>query len=205
MKYLKTAKRILKYLKTTSNYGICYNGNDETDLMGYADANWAADIDTRKSTTGYVFKYCGGVISWKSTRQQTVATSTTEAEYMALYSATQEAIWLRRLFVELKIMKDKPIKIHQDNQGCIALSKNHMCQQRTKHIDIKYHFVREKVQNKEIELEYLPTTKMIADTLTKNLPRKTFEIYRSEMGLQRMEHEEQDANQSECQGRVLKY
>ena len=124
-----------------------------------------------------------GAISWRAIRQPTVATSTTEAEYMALYTAAQEAIWLQRLYQELKIVKDEAILINQDNQGCIALSKNEMCQQRTKHIDIKFHFVRESVLMKKIFLKYVESNNMVADILTKNLPVKMFEIQRERMGV----------------------
>ena len=97
----------------------------------YADASWANDLDTRRSTTGYLFKLNGNLISWKSQRQSTVALSSTEAEYMGLSAATQEAIWLKRLLKEFKIYPDEKVLIHQDNQGAIALAKNTVFYQRT--------------------------------------------------------------------------
>ena len=171
------AKRVVKYLKTTSKYAIKFNGNEASELVGYADANWASDPDTRKSTTGYVFLLNGGAVSWNSKRQTTVATSSTEAEYMSLYSAVQEAIWLRRLLKDLKYESSGAIKIYQDNQGTIALAKNPTFHSRTKHIDIKYHFAREQVKAGNIELEYLPTNDMVADALTKPLSRKKIEEF----------------------------
>lgn len=171
------AKRILKYLKTTKNYGIVLNGMKQSELHGYADANWAADLDTRRSTTGYLFMLNNSLISWKSQRQATVATSSTESEYMSLYSAVQEMVWLRRLLTELSYFKSGPTTIYQDNQGCIALSKNPVFHSRTKHIDIKFHFLREKIKSGELDVPYLPTEQMLADALTKDLPRPKFEIF----------------------------
>ncbi|POM67427.1 RxLR effector candidate protein, partial [Phytophthora palmivora] len=165
------AKRILKYLKTTQDVGLVFNGGIKGELVGYADANWAGDLDTRRSTTGYVFFLNGSAISWKSKRQPTVATSSTEAEYMALYNAIQEAVWLRQLLKDLGYENKGATTIYQDNQGCIALAKNPAYHTRTKHIDIKFHFLREKVESKTVELEYKPTDEMIADGFTKALAR----------------------------------
>ena len=148
-----------------------FSGVNKGELIGFADANWAGDLDTRRSTTGYVFFLNGGTISWNSKRQPTVATSSTEAEYMSLYSATQEAVWLRNLIKDLEYKTDTATTIFQDNQGCIALAKNPVYHSRTKHIDIKFHFLREKVASEVIALEYKPTEEMIADGLTKALPR----------------------------------
>ena len=124
-----------------------------------------------------------GVITWLSKRQVTVSLSTAEAEYVALCSATQEAIWLRRLLGELGWDQEKPTKIYEDNQGTIAMSKNPVNHSRTKHIDIKYHFVRDAVQNNIIELEYCQTEKMLADIMTKPLARGQFEMLRAKMGI----------------------
>ncbi|KAG6617006.1 Retrovirus-related Pol polyprotein from transposon TNT 1-94 [Phytophthora cinnamomi] len=165
------AKRILKYLKTTQDLGLVFNGRTKGELFGYADANWAGDLDTRRSTTGYVFFLNGSAISWKSKRQPTVATSSTEAEYMALYNATQEAVWLRQLLKDVGAECVGATTIFQDNQGCIALAKNPAYHSRTKHIHLKYHFLREKVEDKIIVLEYKPTDEMVADGFTKALAR----------------------------------
>ena len=165
------AKRILKYLKTTQDLHIKFSGNSKGELIGFADANWAGDVDTRRSTTGYVFFLNSGVISWNSKRQPTVATSSTEAEYMSLYSATQEAIWLRLLLKDLEYTDNAATTIFQDNQGCISLAKNPVYHARTKHIDIKFHFLREKVMDEVIVLEYKPTEEMVADGFTKALPK----------------------------------
>ena len=163
------AKRILKYLKTTQDLSIMFCGNSKGELIGFADANWAGDVETRRFTTGYVFFLNSDVVSWNSKRQPTVATSSTEAEYMSLYSATQEVIWLRLLLKDLEYTDQAATIIFQDNQGCIALAKNPVYHARTKHIDIKFHFLREKVLDEVIALEYKPTEEMIADGFTKAL------------------------------------
>uniref|UniRef100_A0AAV1T9W5 Reverse transcriptase Ty1/copia-type domain-containing protein n=1 Tax=Peronospora matthiolae TaxID=2874970 RepID=A0AAV1T9W5_9STRA len=134
------AKRILKYLLTTQDIALVCDGHLATELIGFADASWASDEDTRRSTTGYVFILNGAAIAWRSQRQPTVAGSSTEAEYMSLYSATQEMIWLRRLLKDLCMYNDGPTTVYQDNQGAIALARNPLYNSRTKHIDTKYHF-----------------------------------------------------------------
>ena len=135
-------KRILRYLNGTSNLGLVYDNKKGKDLTGYSDADWAGDIDDRKSTSGYIFQLSGGAISWRSKKQTCVALSTAEAEYMALASAIQEAIWLRQLISNLRIAESettKPTTIMEDNQSAICMSKNQQYHGRTKHIDIKYH------------------------------------------------------------------
>eukprot|EP00794_Sanderia_malayensis_P011556 gene11556-biopygen9226 len=122
----------------------------------------------------------------QSNREPVVTLSSTEAEYVALCAATQEAIWLRRLVGSLDINQDQATQLYEDNQGAIALSKNPNSHSRTKHIDIKYHYVRDIVDNKQIELIYCPTEKMIADIMTKPLPRQKLEEMRSLIGVEQL-------------------
>ncbi len=163
-------KRILRYLKETVNFGIKCDPKS-VDLVGYSDADWAGDLDTRRSTTGYLFKLGSVPICWKSKRQPTVALSTAEAEYMALSMATQTAIWIRKLLNDFDVASVEPVVIYEDNQGCIAMAKNPVNHERTKHIDIRYNFVRERVEDKTVVVKYLETTEMLADILTKGLSR----------------------------------
>ena len=167
--HLTAAKQILRYLKGTANYGIKYQKSDSGNLIGYSDADWAGDCDDRHSTTGNLFLMAGGPVSWLSKKQAIVALSTSEAEYVAVSTATQEAVWLRRLLLDLKSPLDCPTVIMEDNQGAIAIARNPIVQTRTKHIDIKYHYVHEAVQDGVISLQYCPTNDMIADLLTKGL------------------------------------
>ena len=178
-------KRIMRYLKGTSSLGLMYHANEEDScLTGYSDADWAGDIDDRKSTSGYIFEFAGGAISWRSKKQTCVALSTAEAEYMALANACQEAIWLKRMFESLMNTKrDTPVRIYEDNQSAICMSKNPQCHGRAKHINIKFHFVREQVNNEKIELVYCPTDLMKADMFTKNLNGPKFKELRSLIGM----------------------
>ena len=139
------AKQLLRYLKGTIDQELHYKKSEESlKLEGYSDADWAADQNDRRSTTGYCFSLTenGPVISWKSRKQPTVALSTCEAEYMALAATTQESMYLVQLLKGVDLNSPHvPVKIYEDNQGAIALSKNPVSRQRSKHVDIKYHFV----------------------------------------------------------------
>lgn len=175
------AKGLLRYLSGSSNYKLKF-GINQDGLLGYCDADYASDNDTRRSTTGYVFVMHGGAISWSSRRQQTVAVSTTEAEYMAAAAATKEALWLRKLLYNLGL-GTRTVLIMDDNQSTIKLLKNPVSSQRSKHIDVIYHFARERVARKEVEFEYISTDLMIADALTKPVPKAKLESCRTGMGL----------------------
>ena len=178
------AKRILRYLKGSSEMGICYSSCDEPNVIhGYCDSNFALDEDDRRSTTGYIFIMNNGVISWRSVKQNTVALSSTEAEYMALSNAAQEALFLRHLCEELGIEQKNPTIIHCDNQSAIKLANNPQSISRTRHIDIKYHFIREKVNEGSIKIEYCPTELMKADMLTKSLGQTLFMKHRNALGI----------------------
>ena len=156
---------------------------DSENLLGYYDADWANDMDDRHSTTGNVFTMSGGAISWLSQKQTTVALSTAEAEYIALGSTTQEAIWLYQLLNNLKIDTKGSMEIMEDNQSTIAMAKSSVGHKKTKHSDIKHHFIREIVQTGKITLSYCPTADMLADIFTKRLLRTQFEKLRDGLGL----------------------
>ena len=168
MQHWTAVKRILRYVKGTVDYGIQYRKGNE-QLSGYSDASWASDLDDRRSMSGYIFLLSGAPISWRSKKQATVALSTAEAEYVALAAAAQEAVWLRNVMKGLS-EKMPPTVIHEDNQSAIAIAKNPQFHSRTKHMDIKYHFVRELVDKGTIQLSYCETGNMLADVLTKGLP-----------------------------------
>lgn len=177
-------KRVLRYLQATPTHGITFSVNSRSDLVGYSDADWAGDIESRRSTSGYAFMLNGGCISWRSKRQRSVALSSTEAEYMALSEATQEAVWLKNFLCELgEHTSEDAVKIYEDNQGSIALAKNPEFHKRTKHIDIRYHFVREKVEDSQVILEYCPTQDMIADIMTKPIGAAQFDTLRTKLGI----------------------
>ena len=181
--HLTAVKRIFRYLKGTMHLGLCYEKTANVDLIGYSDADWAGDHDDRHSTSGQVFLMGNGAVSWSSRKQSLVALSTSEAEYVALSLATQEAIWLRRLMSDIRESAEEPTNLFEDNQGTIAMAKNPVSHSHTKHIDIKYHYVREAIQKKEIQVTYCPTENMLADLLTKSLSRVRHETLRKQMGI----------------------
>lgn len=180
----KAVKHILRYLVGTINYGLLYNRADSSsECCGYSDADWAGDLDDRKSTSGYVFQVGGAPVSWRSCKQSSVALSTAEAEYIALSSAAQEAIWMRTLLSELKRESTKPALIYEDNQAAICLSKNPQFHGRSKHIEIKYHFIRDQVKNGVINVKYCKTDDMTADIMTKGLYGERFSKLRRIVGV----------------------
>ena len=181
--HFTAVKRILRYLKGTSNHGLLYKKASSSNCVGYSDSDWAGDTDDRKSTSGYVFLVGDTAITWKSKKQSCVALSTAEAEYIALSQAAQEALWLRQLATDLQDEQQQPTVIYEDNQATICMSKNPQSHGKSKHIEIKYHFVREHVNGGAIELKYCQTENMIADMLTKGLGKQRFEKLRSMAGV----------------------
>ena len=143
-------------------------------------------MDDRHSNTGNLFVMSGGAISWFNRKQTVVALSTAEAEYVALSTAPQEATWLRGLLSDIKATPKTPTIIKEDNQGTITIARNPISHARTKHMDIKFHYVREALHNGIIELVYCPTDQMTADILTKSLSHNRFEILPLEMGLKNL-------------------
>ncbi|XP_046472611.1 uncharacterized protein [Neodiprion pinetum] len=177
-------KRILRYLKGTSKMRLEFSAKANTDLIGYCDADWASDTDERRSCTGYVFILQGAAISWNCKRQHTVALSTTEAEYMALSSATQEAMWLKQFKEELwPNDQTKAITIYCDNKSAINLAQTDGYHARSKHIDVRHHFVRQKLSQKYIKVDHVGTEKMTADILTKQLFSSKQNFCNCQMGL----------------------
>ena len=179
--HMAAAKRILRFLRGTSSDGIIYgkHGRREPVIVGFCDADYAGDEDTRRSTTAYVFMLGGAAVSWASKLQPTVALSSAEAEYMALSAGVQEAIHLRQLMADLGFPQREPTTVYEDNQGCIALSENPVMHKRTKHIDVRHHFIRERLESGEVALRYVATQNQLADLLTKALNRDVFQRLRS--------------------------
>ena len=174
VQHMTAAKRVLRYLKGTRLHGLMFSADSaESPLVGYSDADWAGETETRLSTSGYLFVWNGTPVSWKAKLQSSVALSTAEAEYVSLCTAAQEAVFLRALLKDLKLPVPEPTTINEDNQSCIALTNNMISNARTKHIDIRYHYTREKVASGEICIKYCPTKNMLADIFTKplNAPR----------------------------------
>jgi hypothetical protein len=178
----QAAKGVVRYLAGTAGMGIVFGGGP-AGIQGYCDADYAADVDTRRSTTGYFFALHGGAISWSSRRHSTVAVSTCEAEYMAAAEAVKEALWLRPLLTDLGIQGANCIPIRADNQSAIKLLRNPLTSKRSKHIDVAHHFARERVAMGHVGFSYVETGSMLADSLTKAVPAPKFALCRLGMGV----------------------
>ena len=171
--HMAGVRRVLRYLRATDKLGIRYASTDpptqQPQLIGYTDSDWAADRDDRKSISGYAFLLCGGAISWQAKKQQTAALSTVEAEYLAAAAAAKEALWWRNQLAGLGHDMSQPTTLLCDNLGTIALTKNPVHHASTKHIDLRYHFIRDHVEKRVLRLQHIRTTDMAADILTKPL------------------------------------
>jgi hypothetical protein len=175
-------KRVLRYLKGTQYYGILYKADKKEPITGYCDSDWAGDTTDRKSTSGGAFILCGGVISWTSTKQRTVALSSVESEYVALSTWVKEAIWMLQWLQELNI-DISTIAIYIDSTGALSFAENAQFSPRTKHIDIRHHFIRDHLEKGVIKLSYIPSEDNTADVLTKALDRVKFEKFRARLGI----------------------
>lgn len=178
------AKRILRYLKATIDFKLRYSKSTCSSLVGYCDSDWASDVDKRRSCTGYMFKLSNGAITWDSKRQATVALSSTEAEYLAISWATREAIWLQSFGRELDRDMAQTVELLVDNQSAIKLANSNGYHQRTKHIDVRHHHVRNKIEDGTIKLTYVPSEENAADVLAKGLTGPKTQSCVSLMGLQ---------------------
>lgn len=178
-------KRVLRYLKGTAHMKLKLSGSEKSEetFLGYADADWAESKDDRKSNSGYVFILNGGLVSWCCRKQTCVSLSSTEAEFIALAEACQEAKWLRSLIKDLDCKIEDTTTIFEDNQSCLKLLKSENFSNRTKHIDTKYFFIKDYIANNIIKCEYCPTESMLADIMTKPLPISRLEKLRGECGL----------------------
>jgi len=204
--HLAAATYALRYLRNTANLGIQYNTQNSNMPIGYTDSDFAGHPDDRKSTSGYVFMLAGGAVSWRARKQPLVAFSTVEAEYIGASDAAKEAIWIQSLYSRVlygqtlyqhadlcphclcpddnsQAQTVEPQEIFVDNQGAIQLAKNPKFHERTKHISVRFHFIRDACERKAIKTTYLPTSDMLADIMTKNLPRETHWKHAHGLGL----------------------
>ena len=188
------AERVLRYLAGTRDLGLVFGSHNgsaagdsrrwsqlHVDVCAYADADWANGKTDRRSITGWISKINGDTISWASKKQRTVALSTCEAELYAEAAAIQEVLWLRGLLKELGLHSQIGSVVYGDNQSAIAVSKNGIKGDRTKHVDIKYHFITETVERGDVTLKWIPTTEQQADIFTKALAAPVFENLRKQI------------------------
>jgi hypothetical protein len=171
------------------DYCLCFN-QDNLQLQGFTDADWQGDLDARKSTSGYLFTLAGGAISWRSKKQDSVALSSMEAEYIAASEAVKEAVWLKDFLSTLKIVDcvKRPTTVYCDNQAALKVSRDPKFHSKSKHIEGRYHYIRDVINRlKLVCLEYLPSTDMVADPLTKPLSQELFSKHVAAMGLRKFE------------------
>jgi len=180
--HVKLARDIMRYLRGTLDYNIKYEGKSDSGLIGFSDADWAENKDDRRSITGYVTLLANGAVTWVSRRQATVALSSTESEYMSASDACRHLCWQQTFLTELGF-GPPPIPLCVDNQGAIFLASNPTHDHRTKHIDIRYHFIREKIEDDIIKLYHIPSEDQIADILTKSLSVEKFSKFISSLGI----------------------
>jgi hypothetical protein len=180
-RHWEIVKRIMRYLKGSAELGITYrHGHNPGVLSAYSDADYAGDTVTRRSTSGIVCQYMGGSISWSSQKQRSVALSTTEAEYIAASEAAKDIIWLARLLGEITVLNAIPL-LHIDNLSAVKLVKNPVFHRRSKHIDVRYHFVREKYEEGKLLVVHVCGERQVADVLTKPLVKDRFERLRGDI------------------------
>lgn len=181
-------KHILRYVKHTKSYALTYKRTDNC-VGAYCDADWASDKNDRRSFSGYVFTLAGAAISWSSKKQQSTALSTVEAEYIAICHAAKEALWLQNFMKELHAQEfmHEPQVLLVDNQGAIALAKNQTTSERSKHIDLKYHFLREKVEEERLQLQYIESSSNSADLFTNPLNGKMTLKYCESLGVKNVD------------------
>jgi histone deacetylase 1/2 len=178
-------KRILRYLKQSTKLGVKISKSSSLRVSAFSDADWAGCLDDRRSTGGFAVFLGTNLVSWSSRKQATVSRSSTEAEYKALANATAEVMWIQTLLMELGVRAPRAAKLWCDNLGAKYLSANPVFHARTKHIEVDYHFVRERVAKKLLDIEYVSTKDQVADGFTKPLPVRQLEMFKHNLNLVR--------------------
>ncbi|XP_050232866.1 secreted RxLR effector protein 161-like [Mercurialis annua] len=179
----QAVKRVLRYIKGTTELGIFYKRGGEEKLVAYSDSDYAGDVEDRKSTSGYVFLLSSGVVAWSSKKQPVVTLSTTEAEFIAAASCACQSIWMRRILEKLGLQQSKCTDVFCDNSSTIKLSKNPVMHGRSKHIDVRFHFLRDLTMDGVVKLEYCGSKDQLADIMTKPLTLEVFERLRELLGV----------------------
>jgi hypothetical protein len=183
LEHWKLVKKVLRYLQGTKGLMLTYRRTDSLEIVGFSDSDYAGD--ERKSTSGYIFTLAEGAISWKSSKQTLVTSSTMYAEFVACYEASGQVNWFKKFLPGLRVVDsiEKPLKLYCDNNPAVEYAHNNRSSGAAKHIDIKYYVVKDKVRDHVISLEHISTDKMLADPLTKGLPPNVFRKHLAGMGL----------------------
>jgi len=185
--HLDGVRHTLRYVSATVDYGLFYEASTELQVHGYIDADWVGSISDRRSISGFMFSFGSVAVTWISKKQPTVALSSTEAEYRGAAMATCEVAWLRKLLGDLGLHVDIQVVIYCDNLSSIQLARNPMFHAWTKHIEVHYHFIREKVLVGEINLTYVSTKDQVVDIFTKVLGTEKHHRFRSMLGVMELE------------------
>ena len=181
--HMAAAKRILRYLKGSWNFGILYKWGWFDELEAFTDSDYAGDVDDRKSTSGYVFLLNSGAVSWASKKQPIVTLSTTEAEFVAAAGCASQAMWMKRVLGMFNQNRSRCVVVYCDNTSTIKLSKNPVMHGRSKHIDVRFHFLRDLTREGLIELVHCSSHNQVADIMTKPLKLEAFQRLRQMMGV----------------------
>jgi histone deacetylase 1/2 len=179
-------KRILRYVKHTMKLGLKIGKMSSLLVSGFSDADWVGCIDDRRSTEGFAIFLGSNLVSWNARKQATVSRSSTEAEYKALANATAEIMWIQILLLEIGVQAPRTAKLWCDNMGAKYLSANPVFHARTKHIEVDYHFVRERVAKRLLDIEYVSTRDQVADGFTKPLTVRQLEIFKGNLNLEKI-------------------
>jgi hypothetical protein len=180
----KAADHILHYLAGTCKYCIVYDGAKGHGLLAFADSDWDSDPNDRKLQSGYILKLADGLVTWTSRAQKTVALSSTEAEYMSISDCSRQIAWVCNLLSEIGYPMTTPTPLYGDNQGSIFIASNPVTERRSKHIDIRFHYIRQEIERKHLQVFFVDGASNTADLFTKNLPRDKFEKFRADLGLE---------------------
>lgn len=180
-----SVKRILRYVKGTMDVGLSIKPSNPTLLSAFSDANWASSIDDRRSTGGFAIFLGPNLISWSARKQPTISQSSTEGEYKSLANATAELIWTKALLKELGVQVNQIPCLWCDNLGVTYLSANPVFHAKAKHIEIDFHFVRERVARKQLQIWFIPSKDQLADGFMKALATQKFEEFRNNLNLKR--------------------
>lgn len=181
--HLRAAKRVIRYIKGTTDFGVKFKRSKEFKLVGFSDSDWGGSIDDMKSTFGYCFTLGSGVFSWSSKKQEIVAQFTAKAKFIVATATVNQAILLRKILLDLDMKEKEKTKIHVDNQAAIAISQNPVFHGKTKHFDTKLFFLREVQKEGIITLVYCKSEDQLADLFMKPLPISKFESLRSRLGV----------------------
>ena len=179
----QVGKRILRYVAGTKEYGILYSKTNEFSLIGYSNSDFVGNLEDRRSTSRYIFHCNTASISWASKKKPIVTISSAKEKYVVVTLASCQAIWMRRISKDLLQAQEESTQIFFDNKSAIALSKNHVFHKSSKHIDVRFHFIKELVNNGEIHLDYCRSEEQLADIFTEALPKENFEYLRENLGV----------------------